>query len=303
MTVEEYAYDHLYGRTEGVRKMNDTSQMNGIESREFLKQNLLAYIDQCHAPHVQHTAGSSVVGLINQMYHAVQTDNRAPNWDVVVEYIAELQRVGALCILGCNSDEVRHVRNISTLVLTAWGQRLLEGTESSPGNPEQYFSGVLKRVRFPDPVALVYLREAAKAWAAGLDRSTAVMLGCACERLVRMLASAVQSAGIEPWSNKLAEHEKKVVAGKAKPMAISAVYDQVRQALLAQVQDKKLPGDLADIVDRQLSAIFDQARMLRNSSGHPTGEDISSEDAHAGLLLFPGFHQTVNRLIEAITGN
>jgi hypothetical protein len=58
-----------------------------------------------------------------------------------------------------------------------------------------------------------------------------------------------------------------------------------------------LPGKLSDALDRKLTPIFERARGLRNRAGHPTAEEVTSEEAEANLLLFPGFYCLVADLI------
>ena len=275
--------------------------MKSEESRELLRQALREFSASRRDQSIQRISNfEPIATIVNMLNEAAKVANRKPDWSVVVEYWSELRRIGALSYLECRADDVRAIPNVETLILTAWGHKLLEGTETSPSNPGRYFAELQNRISTPDPVALVYLEEAVNAWAAGLNRSSAVMLGCACERLVRLLAVAVQKAEVEPWAKKLREHEVKVEDGRVAPMAISTVYENVRDALQSRAADKKIPGELAESLDRRLSSIFDHARMLRNRSGHPTGEEVSSEDAHAGLLLFPGFHETVTRLVDAL---
>lgn len=55
-----------------------------------------------------------------------------------------------------------------------------------------------------------------------------------------------------------------------------------------------------DEFSRGVTAIFDHTRMLRNASGHPTGAEVSREEAHAGLLLFPTFCARALATIERI---
>jgi len=81
---------------------------------------------------------------------------------------------------------------------------------------------------------------------------------------------------------------------------ISELFDDVRSTLIELAQQKKLSRDVADALDRKLGAIFDHARGLRNDSGHPTDVDITSDDAEAGLLLFPGFYELVDKLIAQL---
>ncbi len=67
------------------------------------------------------------------------------------------------------------------------------------------------------------------------------------------------------------------------------------KAALKLVMDR-----MGDALDRKLSAVFDHARGLRNKSGHPTGVDVSADDAEAGLLMFPGFYALVDELCGSL---
>jgi hypothetical protein len=62
----------------------------------------------------------------------------------------------------------------------------------------------------------------------------------------------------------------------------------------------KLSGALADGWERRLTPAFEQTRVLRNSAGHPTGAAVSNDDAHSGLLLFPGLYDFVDKVIQEI---
>ncbi len=64
--------------------------------------------------------------------------------------------------------------------------------------------------------------------------------------------------------------------------------------------EKKLPPKLADALDRKLTPIFEHTRALRNAAGHPTTDEISSDDAEATLLLFPGFYFFTDELVNAL---
>lgn len=181
-------------------------------------------------------------------------------------------------------------------MLTEYGKRLLEHGADSPHDATRYIAALKKRVPNPDAVALSYLCEAIGAWQAGLYRASVVMLGVACERLALLLAEHVRDHDIEPYSKKIRELTK-----GNRPASITDIYSVVREAFDAAAQERRLPGDLArSIIDRDLSAVFEYVRRLRNESGHPTGESVSAEQAEAGLLLFPGFHGLVNRLMTEL---
>lgn len=212
----------------------------------------------------------------------------------VLEYWWDLARTGVVAILGESAPSVVYGERFPQVVLTPRGRRLLEHGEKSPHNPNKYLAAVRKRVAQPDEVALSYLSEAVEAWRSGLNRSSAVMLGCACERLVLVLADAIATNRSLPGADKI----RKALDGR---VFVSPLFEEIRSTLTRLKSDKKLPADLGDALDRKLSAIFDHARGLRNESGHPTGEEVSAGDAEAGLLLFPGFYELVDGLINGLS--
>ncbi len=96
------------------------------------------------------------------------------------------------------------------------------------------------------------------------------MLGCACEKLILLLAHAVRDANLVPYSEKV-----KVMLARSKPVGISELFDKVREAL---IEAASLPSNLHDAIDRKLSPIFEYARVLRSAHGHPTGESVTREE-------------------------
>lgn len=83
-----------------------------------------------------------------------------------------------------------------------------------------------------------------------------------------MLAEHVRDSDLEPFSKKL-----DVTTRGGKPASITDVFSAVRDAFDGAAEEKRLPGDLArNIIDRDLSAVFEYVRRLRNESGHPTGK-------------------------------
>lgn len=235
----------------------------------------------------------NVHNFFNDLIHRCQAEGVPFDPKTAVEYWWHLARLGVVALTGAGIGALSP--RVPDLQVTQRGRRLLERGESSPHDPPRYMEAVQRRVATPDDIALTYLDEAVGAWTAGLNRASAVMLGCACERLVLILANAIASAGVAPWAQKI----QKELAGTS--LGISRLFENVRKGLLQLAADKKLPGELADALDRKLSAIFDHARVLRNESGHPTGAAVSSEDGEAGLLLFPGFYALVDGLCKHLS--
>lgn len=256
---------------------SQTSQ--GDHLRRMIDEALLAGHSDC------------VSNLFNDVVSRAKDVGVEFDGKIVLEYFWGLARIGVVAVPG----DLLQVLTGRTprMVLTHRGRQLLERGQLSPHNTSKYLSAVEARVAQPDEVALTYLSEAAEAWKTGLNRSSAVMLGCACERLVLALGEAIGQSNHVPWAQKIGSK-------LAKKVFISELFEDIRGCLIELKGQKLLPRELGDALDRKLAAIFDHARGLRNVTGHPTGEDITSEDAEAGLLLFPGFYELVDRLIQQV---
>jgi len=215
------------------------------------------------------------------------------NMPLALEHWWELARVGGVAILG---DTNGNRAAFPSYVVTKRGIGILERGELSPHDQGRYVIALRKRVSAPDAIAMSYLEEAIGAWKAQLHRASAVMLGCACERLILVLAEFIRSSNEHPYTKTL---EKMLSAPR--PPGIADIFTQVRDALIAAAEDRRLPGDLGkDIIDRRLSSVFEHVRLLRNTSGHPTGDEVTSEEAESGLLLFPGFHELTSRVLSEL---
>jgi len=244
-----------------------------------------------------HNPPDSVPGVFRSLIDACKAKGIEFDAAGALEYWWGLARLGVVAVPGAALDEhvtVTYGPRLLKVVVTERGKKLLEYGEQSPHDPAKYLAAVRRRVEKPDEIAMTYLNEAVGAWHAGLYRASAVMLGCACERLVLMLAEEIACANVPPWSGKIDKKLKGALVG------VSEMFDTVRGCLTQLSSEKKLPSTLGDALDRKLSPIFDHARGLRNISGHPTGADVTSEDAEAGLLLFPGFYALVSDLCKCL---
>lgn len=256
------------------------------------------YIALCRIADEQLLAGHAncVANLFSDVISKAKSDEIAFDGAIVLEYFWSLARIGAVAVPGgtLGNHLVDQKHKIPGLLLTERGRRFFEQGEKSPHNPNKYMSDVRRRVGNPDDVVLSYLSEAVEAWRYNLNRSSAVMLGCACERLILLLAKTIAS-------NKSLSGSDKIDKALKKRVYISKLFDEVRKTLTTLKSDKTLPKKLGDAIDRRLAAIFDHARGLRNDSGHPTDKEVSSEEAHSGLILFPGFYELVYKIISEIT--
>lgn len=265
----------------GMSTVSDASR----RSREMLAQLLLSPTRDQTTPE----------GLFRAAEHYAQRDGWRFDWSAALEYWWELARIGAVALLGGGGGS--SYAQAPQFILTTHGRRLLERGDSSPHDETRYLSALRRRVVSPDAVALSYLKEGIAAWRAGLYRSSVVMVGCACERLIVILAEAVAVANVPPFSADVAK-----LLSPGKPTGISQIFDKVHKALSALGGDRRVSGDLTDAIERRLTPMFERTRWLRNKSGHPTGADVPEEEAEAGLLLFPDYCEYVSRWIAALHG-
>jgi len=231
----------------------------------------------------------------------VSHENTDWDVDVIVEHWSWLKRTGVIVSLGPESSNRIYpptgTGKLEEFYVTPRGRKLLATGEASPHNPVRFDAKIRSQISSPDDIVMTYVDEAVGAWAAGLNRAAAVMIGCACERLILLLAQSLTAAEIDPWSERIGS----LLAKAAKsPVSISKVFQKVREALLDLAGQKELPKGIADALDRKLTPIFEYARGLRNKSGHPTAVEVSHEDAEAGLLLFPGFYIFIGSVIKTL---
>ena len=232
----------------------------------------------------------SVHNFFDTVQRRAEADRLEYNQTAVLTYWWDLARLGMIALPGGKLGA--GLLSSLEVVLTERGRALLQRGEESPHDPDRYLRRVRERVPAPDETALTYLAEAVTSWRAGVNRASAVMLGCSCERLILRLAEALQGRDLPPWSDR----SGRALSGGRRPASISEVFEIVRDALMHLSTVGGFPGDLRDALDRKLTAVFEHARGLRNRSGHPTGDPVTADDAQAGLLLFPGFHEFVSRL-------
>jgi len=234
---------------------------------------------------------------LNDLLGPVEEQARQEDiWDgaVALEYLAHLARIGVIATPG---DQISSV-TMPRLLVTEKGRAVLSRREESPHNQNRYLQAVTGRVSQPDGVVMAYVAEAVEAWASGLYRSSAVMLGCACEELILLLAAEIATARVAPYSANLSR-----TLSAVRPAHISTIFADIRGALSEMALKKRLPAYLADGIDRRLSSIFDHARILRNDAGHPTGKEVTSAEAEDGLLLFPGFYGFADQIISHLKEN
>lgn len=212
---------------------------------------------------------------------------------IAAEYLWDLARLGIIVPLGIAHVGVLAGDEPPSLFLTERGQAILEKREESPHNEDAYIFGIRKRIAEVDEIALSYLKEAVRACKAGLYRSSMVMLGCSCERIAILLAECI--AG----TPSLSDSASIVSCLNSKYYSLNKLIDKIRNVLNKHKGEcREFKEGCGDSFDRQFSSLVDHIRVMRNESGHPTGRNITFEDAWSGLFIFPNLYEFVDKIIS-----
>jgi hypothetical protein len=225
---------------------------------------------------------SGVAGLLHQVRLRAnrpgsQADEQNREHRVINEHWAALHRAGLVEVVA------------EQFWLTDFGRDVLTGKRGADVSPHDR-TGYMASVRDAggDTIALAYAHEAVGAWQAHVDRAAVVMIGAACERLVIMLAESIAGREFPSFHDKLRKLLNETTH-------IATLFSKTREAL------ESAKGGFASEVqvglDRRLTSVFEHVRTMRNEQGHPTGTAITHEEAHAALVLFPGFYRSVVAII------
>ncbi len=178
---------------------------------------------------------------------------------------------------------------------TGHGQKVLEHVRRDPSNPAGYIQHIESDVP-PGSIARSYVDEALRTYAAGCDRATTVLIGCAAEAMTLDLRDAL-----------LAKYSS---ASKTPPKGIApnvwqirTIIDGVRETITqAKTQVVQADRPLWERFEFRWTSMLDIIRHARNEVGHPTKLDpITHDDVHALLLIFPEAAKLSRALIDFAT--
>lgn len=175
--------------------------------------------------------------------------------------------------------------DLPAMQVSEWGKKCLDAGEFLPHDAGQYLARLKVLISGVDGGILLYLQESLTAFRSGAYVASAVMTGVAAERTLLVLRDAMEAA-------LPTQDAKSKFAAKTKNKLIKQAFDEMWKRL-DPVHDQ-LASDLnKEDVRAELSGTFDLIRKTRNDAGHPTGRQISREEAHNLLLLFPQYCQVV----------
>lgn len=175
---------------------------------------------------------------------------------------------------------------------TAYGRRLLEQESSVVTDPGGYIT-LVQAVPGVDELTLEYLAEAAEAHRRFLDRSSAVMLGCAAENMLLALAEKLVHC-----CSKLEVTARRDLTDWRVARVRRAVVETIKETTFADALNGALTGDDSITEDekqiiRELestTAILAQFYAdTRNDAGHPKPVKPARPVVYAYLKVFPEY--------------
>jgi hypothetical protein len=180
--------------------------------------------------------------------------------------------------------------------VTERGRELLKHGSMSPYDPDGYLKRLDANVPNLDPVIRTYLVESMHTLRIGCLLSSTITLGCASECAILNL--------IDAYSNALPKPEGDALKKKTKDAPIKTRFDQFIAS--AEKNDRlksAVPKELKETVDTPIRSLFGMYRVHRNDAGHPTGKQLSPEEAHAHLVAFPHYIERLYSLIGWLKSN
>jgi hypothetical protein len=178
--------------------------------------------------------------------------------------------------------------------LTAHGRQVL----AAAGPPVYDYDGYLRDLRARatiDPIVEVFLSEALQAYQRSLFLAAVAMLGCASERAIWLLMNAYVDAIAE-------ESNREKLRTRIASRDISYAYKRFRESF-DSTRNQLSPALSADF-DVHVDAVFQFARLLRNSVVHPsTLPSISHAVAYASLQQFSYYLPSLSKIIEHVSNH
>lgn len=175
-----------------------------------------------------------------------------------------------------------------TLGLTEAGARALQDRGMNPDNSGEYLTRLAAMVPDATPTVLRYAGEAVASYNGRCYLASAVMLGVASEAGFLEMALAFGA-----WLPE-AQGAKFDQLIRSPRMNYIAKFAEFRKRI--EPRRSQLPAELSDGMSLTLDSVLDLLRVFRNDAGHPTGKQISREDAFINLQMFARYLQKLYAL-------
>lgn len=176
--------------------------------------------------------------------------------------------------------------------LTDYGKKMSLTMAPIPHDPDGYLLQLTSEINNIDSVVYRYVQESIHAYNINLILSAMTSIGCAAEKLLLLLIDAF----IKYISS---ESERKAFIAKTKNRFVKNQFEELRKSLNGHFGSiKSCNKELIDGFDIVVSGLFELLRQNRNSTGHPTGKEISRAQVFACLQVFIMYCKQVYALID-----
>jgi hypothetical protein len=182
--------------------------------------------------------------------------------------------------------------------LTAYGEKIVNSQKPQPYDPDGFIAFFNSEVPDADDVVVGYLEEAVQSFNHGCCMASAVMLGCASEKLILLLTEATGEA-IEDDTKK-EDYLNKI----KKARSISRKWTELKNTLDLIAKSKDFPFEQKETIASELPAGYELLRRCRNSAGHPdVPGNVTPEVLFMNLRLFTEYARRVGSLISWFENN
>lgn len=225
---------------------------------------------------------SGPTGFHREIDNSIKDKIREIVWGLIVQ---------GILVPGANNQQA----NLPFFQITEWGRKCLESGEYLPHDSGLYIARLKSQIPGVDSSIVLYLQESLSSFRAGVHLASAVMTGVASEKTLLLMRGTVEAA--------ITDGGRKVkFAENTKDKPIKRVSDEIWKRL--EPVHEQIARDLSrEDLRAELSGTFDLIRKTRNEAGHPTGREISREEAHNLLLLFPQYCKAAYTVMDWLKAN
>ncbi|MBM3944020.1 MAG: hypothetical protein FJ317_00820 [SAR202 cluster bacterium] len=177
---------------------------------------------------------------------------------------------------------------------TEHGKKVISGKKPIPYDPTGYLGQFSTSAHNLDSIAKFYVEEALECFLSNRHTASVLMLGTASERLLDLLLDAFTKS-----LKSTTEQNNLTKATQNKLLRMR--YFELKKRI--EPKKSQLLPNLGQALDTYLGGVFEIIRQDRNEAGHPTGRQMSRDEAYAYLLLFPHYCEQMCSLITHLSNN
>lgn len=214
-----------------------------------------------------------------------------PNERRIIDVIGMLVNEG---IITWGSSIGFGVFNTSNMSITEYGQKILRKEEASnPHDTNNYLRRFKERVPTVGEITWTYLEESVYCYIYGRYFASSVMLGVSSEAAFEELYDALtdfiggsDKTRLEKLRDKIDTREK---------------FDTAMDIL--KKEKNRFPPNIKNMIEQPLQSLFNNIRMQRNDSGHPTGKTPDREEILTLLAVFPRHCENIYNITKWLRDN